>query len=87
MTDFVKEFNSRFHQPHPLKAELKELGYRQAAMAKYLNITPAYLYQLLGGYCRMPDRIQVALESLIVAAQEEAERDDSYDYKETADAA
>ena len=76
MTDFVREFNRRYHQPHPLKAQLKALGYRQAAMATYLNITPAYLYQLLGGYCRMPDHLEAALASLVVAAEEEAERYD-----------
>lgn len=76
MTTFVKEFNSRYHKPHPLRDQLKELGYKQVAMATYLGITPAYLYQILGGYCRMPDHLEAALASLIVAAEAEAERDD-----------
>lgn len=70
MTDYVREFNRRYHQPHLLKAKLQALGYKQAAVAKYLNITPAYLYQILGGYCRMSDHIEAALASLVVAAEE-----------------
>lgn len=76
MTSFVQQFNKTYRKPHRFRDELKRHGFKQVALATYLDITPAYLYQLLGGYCHMPDHLEAALASLVVAAEAEAQREE-----------
>lgn len=71
MTTFVEEFNSKFRQPHPFKIELKRHGFKQAAVANYLKIHPAYFAAILNGDTRMSPRIESDLIMLLDRAERE----------------
>lgn len=74
MTTFVEQFNATYRKPHPFRQRLKELGFRQVAVAGFLGIHTSYLCNLLAGMHKMPQHIEQALQELISLAQEEEQR-------------
>ena len=77
MTDFVEKSNKQFQQPHPFRDELKRHGFKQAAVANFLKIHPAYLAAILTGNTRMSPRIESDLIMLIDRAEREEATEDA----------
>lgn len=50
----VAEFNARYGGESEYKERLKAYGIKTLALARYLNLSTPYVYNLLNGWARMP---------------------------------